>query len=535
MAREKSPKIGQINLVNNLKKSPPEFLSSAFVNAEQIHNKDPFAQPHSDDVGRLARIGAKWAVGMLVVRQIVTMLTTMVVSRFVTPADMGTVAMVTTFISFIILFDTGLTWATVQTKDISKEQLDSLFWMGVLLGSTLWLVCVIAGPLLAQFYKNNNLKLACAVMGLSPFFNSLTTQLSAFLKRQMRQKASNSIDAAAIILSCMIGITMALLRMGYWAIIAQLVAMQVFRFILLFVSSEYKPGAPQLSRSMMPLIKSGGYLAFSNYICYFQLYLGSILVGRVFGSVILGNYMKAFGMKTMPTEYATMVVTDVMVASLAAYQMDKARMGAAYRKALMLTAFVGCPAGAMLFPMAPEVVRFFFGPQWDMAIPLLQWLALPAVMLPITTTTIWLFLAAGKGREQLRMNIWLSAVTVIAFLLAVRFTETPQGFVAVEAVLFALPFPIVNLVASHRAVGISLRATQKIIIPIIVCSLITAGVVIVLGEWLSGMGLHWLLMFVLKGGAGVLLYLLLALMFIRPFPISTVERYLLQKSYNIYL
>ena len=94
---------------------------------------------------------------------------------------------------------------------------------------------------------------------------------------------------------------MALLRTGYWAIIAQLVVMQVFRFILLFVFSEYKPGAPRLSRSMMPLLKFGGYLALSNYICYFQLYLGSILVGRVFGSVVLGNYMKAFGMKTMPT------------------------------------------------------------------------------------------------------------------------------------------------------------------------------------------------------------------------------------------
>lgn len=486
-------------------------------------SKDPFAQPLSDDVGRLARVGAKWAIGMLAARQIVTILTTMVVSRFVTPADMGTVAMVTTFISFIILFDTGLTWATVQTKDLAKDQIDSLFWMGVLLGSTLWLVCIIAGPLLALFYDNYNLIIACAVMGLSPFLNSLTTQLSAILKRQLRQKASNTIDTAAIILSCLIGIAMALLRMGYWAIIAQLVAMQVFRFILLFVFSEYKPVTPRLSRSMMPLLKLGGYLALSNYICYFQLYLGSILVGRVFGSVVLGNYMKAFGMKEMPTMFATMVVTDIMVASLAALQMDKARMGAAYRKALMLTAFIGCPAGAMLLPMAPELVRFLFGPQWDMAVSLLQWLALPAVMLPITTTTIWLFLAAGKGWAQLKMNLWLSTATIIAFLLALRFTQTPQGFVAVEALLFALPFPIANLIASHRAVGISLRSTLIVFTPILVCSLFTAGVVFVFGKWLVGMKLHWLSMFVLKGGAGVLLYLLLTLKFMRPFPIAKID------------
>lgn len=444
----------------------------------------------------------------------------MIVSRYVTPADTGTVAMVTTFVSFIVLFDTGLTWATVQTKNLAEEQLNSLFWIGVLLGLFLWLACIVAGPFLALFYHNENLKLLCPILGLSPFLNSLATQPAALLRRQLLQKTLNSIDTVSIVCSSLIGITMAISHTGYWAIVAQLVMLNLIKVILLLFFSKFKPGKPRYSKDALPLLKFGGWLAMSNYVCYFQLYLGSILMGYAFGDVVLGNYMKAFGLKTLPTMYATMVVTDVMVASLAALQMDKERMGAAYRKALVLTAFIGCPAGALLFPLAPEAVRFLYGSQWELAIPLLKWLSLPAVMLPVSTTTIWLFLAAGKGREQLRMNLWLSSVTVVAYLAALKFLKTPQEFIAIEAFLFALPFPIVNLIASHKAVGISLRATIIAILPIICCSLAASYSVVIFDKLFIKADMVWEMAFIIKSFFGIIIYIILSFIFNKHFMIN---------------
>lgn len=481
-----------------------------------------FAQPQSHEIGKLARGAAKWAIILLFVRQGITIATTMVVSRFVSPADTGTVAMVTTFVSFIILFDTGLTWATVQNNELTKEHLDSLFWMGLLLGTILWLICAIAGPFLSEFYSNPQLKMVCLVMGVAPFLNSLTTQPSAYLKRKLQQKKTNAIDTAAITLSSILGVVLAILHYGYWAIIAQLVVMNAFRLIFLLAFSDYKPGPPKFSKSSFEMLKLGGLLAISNYVCYFQLYLGSILMGRFFGTENLGFYMKAFGLKTLPTMYATMVVTDVMVASLAAMQYDKERMGAAYRKALILTAFVGCPVSAMLYPLAPEAVRFLYGPQWDAAVPLLKWLAFPALMLPITTTTIWLFLAGGKGRAQLQMNLLLSSMTIVGFALALSFARTPITLVAVEALLFTLPFPIVNLIASHRATNLNLKSSLMSIFPILVISVVTATFVSVFGAWVSRVRLNWLIILGLKCGLGLIIYAVLTLRFIRPFPIAKI-------------
>jgi O-antigen/teichoic acid export membrane protein len=488
-----------------------------------------FSQPKESEVSGLVQGAAKWSIILLVVRQMITILATMVVSRFVTPADVGTVGMVITFVSFITLFDTALTWATVQAQDLGQERVNSLFWFGVGLGSILWITCVIAGPYLADFYKNQQLIGICMVMGMSPFLNSLTTQPAALLKRQIRQKLTNSIDTAAIVISSLVAVIMAINHMGVWVIVAQTITLQLVRLPLLLYFSKYSPGIPRITRAVMPQLKLGAGLAMSNVVTYFQLYFGSIMIGHVFGNASLGYYLKAYGLKSLPTAYAAMVVTDVMVAALAALQKNPEKMGAAYRKSLMLIAFVGCPAGALLFPMAPEMVQLLYGPQWGLAIPMLRWFALAAVMLPITTTTIWLFISLGKVREQLLMNIVLTMVTLVTYLTAVKFVNTAESLVILEGFLLAVPFPAANIIFSHRAVGLSVRETFRTISPIVLISVCTAAAVFFFGKAIENFHLPWLVLFGIKGIAGALIYLTLSLKFIQPFPIAKIETYLSQK------
>jgi O-antigen/teichoic acid export membrane protein len=312
---------------------------------------------------------------------------------------------------------------------------------------------------------------------------------------------------------------MAVAHMGYWAIVIQVVAMQFLRFVILLFFSGYRPSSPRFSHSAFILIKTGGYLAVSNFICYFQLYLGTILIGHLFGSAALGFYLKATGLKGLPTTYAAMVVTDVMVASLAAFHNDHERVGEAYRKALRLIAFVGCPAGAMLYPLASESVRLFYGNQWGSAVPLLEVMSVSALVLPITTTTIWLFLAAGKAKAQLMMNVVLTLISLCIFYSAYLYVHTLQGFVICEMLLFTLILPIINLIVSHRVVGISFMATIKVVLPILLCSVATAALVTLVGIFIQSVSMNWLLGLFIKGGFGMIVYVLLSILFVRPYPL----------------
>jgi O-antigen/teichoic acid export membrane protein len=225
----------------------------------------------------------------------------------------------------------------------------------------------------------------------------------------------------------------------------------------------------------------------------------------------------------MPTQYASMVVTDVMVSSLAALKNEPEKLASLYRKALIITAIIGCPAGAFLFSGSTEVIRILYGPQWQGAEYLLQWFSLAAMALPISTSTIWLFLAAGKAREQLRMNVGLTGISLVTLLTVAAYSHEVSALVVAESILFAGPYLAINLIYSHRAVGISILPTVRSLLPIVVASAGAGACAYIFGR-ISGLGFGQAM--ALKVVIFAAIYVPIVLFAVRPFPFLFGERLL---------
>src|SRR5580692_10798773 len=77
----------------------------------------------------------------------------MVLGRLLEPKDFGLVGMVTAVIGVFNLFrDFGLSTASIQRKSISDEQLSTLFWINMLVGTILGLLALAAAPFIVRFY-----------------------------------------------------------------------------------------------------------------------------------------------------------------------------------------------------------------------------------------------------------------------------------------------------------------------------------------------------------------------------------------------
>lgn len=474
-----------------------------------------YRPPSSNEVPKLARRAAAWAIFLTLVRQFLTIGTTMVVSRHITPAEFGIAAMALAFLAFLVLFDTALTWATVQAPSYDQEKFDALFFIGILFGVGLFFLAVLAGPLLAAFYGEPGLTWLSIGLGAAAFFNALATQPAALLRRRLQQKKLNTIDTAALFVSCTLGIVLAMRGAGAWAVAGQAICLHAIRSIAVLTLSDAVPKRPRNFYVAIPELRKGIGFALSNYVCYFQLYLGGILVAKCFGSLAMGNYQRAYGVKSMPTQYASMVVTDVMVSSLAALRNEPDKLALHYRKALVATALIGCPAGAFLFAGSAEVIKILYGSQWHEAARLLQWFAFAAMALPISTSTIWLFLAAGKAREQLRMNVVLTGISVVTLLTVALSSNDVGTLVLAESILFAGPYVAMNLIYSHRAVGISLLLTLRCLIPIIGASFVAGACAYLAGQvW----GMPFWQTLVLKIMIFFFVYAPIVFFAVRPFP-----------------
>src|SRR5438552_18854453 len=82
----------------------------------------------------------------------------MVLARLLAPQEFGLVAMVTTIMGFLRIFqDAGLSTATVQRQKITHEQVSNLFWVNVTVGGVTTLLVAASAPAIAWFYREPRL------------------------------------------------------------------------------------------------------------------------------------------------------------------------------------------------------------------------------------------------------------------------------------------------------------------------------------------------------------------------------------------
>ena len=101
----------------------------------------------------------------------------MIMARLLVPQDFGLVGMVTAFTGILNLFrDFGLSTATVQREEVSEEQLSTLFWINVLVGGILAVLCLVCAPLVVRIYHEPRLLGITMALSLGFLFNAAGIQ-----------------------------------------------------------------------------------------------------------------------------------------------------------------------------------------------------------------------------------------------------------------------------------------------------------------------------------------------------------------------
>jgi O-antigen/teichoic acid export membrane protein len=485
---------------------------------------DRFPTPSGDRVGGLARRGAKWSLSLLVVRQAVSIGTTAILARILPAEDFGMVAMVGTLTSLLMLVsDMGLSWAVVQASRLDQEQVDTLFWTGGTLGALAWGACTLAAPLLAEFYRAPNLVPLCAVLGCSLVISGFAIQPTAVLKRQMRQRELALSQTLAVGIAGAISIVLALAGARYWALAAQSISNALVLLIASLVWSGYRPSWSRFPGGAVSLLQFGGYLGASNVLTFLQTNLDHVLIGRYCGAEELGFYSRACFLRTLPATYAAMALTDVMVPAFAALRGERERLQAAFTRSVRLIAFVGCPIAAALGVTAAESVRVIYGPNWAPVVPMLVWLSFPALVLPLTQPMGWLFIASGKVRQMLFVNLAILPLVAGSYLVAVRWGALGVAWAA--AALYTVPLPFITFYFAHAAAGLSLRSTLRAVAPSVMASVGAAAGALGAGLCMQAWVGHWVPVLAAKLVAGILIYSFLVLWLVRPLPLDPLERW----------
>jgi O-antigen/teichoic acid export membrane protein len=381
--------------------------------------------------------------------------TTIVLARILSPTDYGIQAMVLTLINlFSLLKDAGLSAATVQRQTLTHEQISTLFWINLALGTVLTMGVAAMGPLLVAFYKDPRLLWVTIASATVFLFNSLGVQHTALLNRAMRFTTRVRIDILTCTIGAVIAVVMAVLGCGYWSLICQNISIPIVGAVAVWIAMPWMPGRPRWTRELHSLVRFGGTVTLNSLVMYVAYNGEKILLGRFWGPAALGLYGRAYQLANLPVQQATDSVGGVAIPMLCRLQADPGLLRRSYLKTHSLIVSLTVPAVIACALFADEIVRIVLGPKWSGAAAVLRLLSPTVLVFALMNPLSWFLRATGRVERSLKIALFIAPVMIIGVLAGI--SHGPVGVALGYSTAIVLLFGPLVAWAKHGT-GITTR------------------------------------------------------------------------------
>jgi O-antigen/teichoic acid export membrane protein len=307
-----------------------------------------------------------WTFSGTGVQLAVQLIVIMLLGRLLTPAEFGLMGAATVVIACSeIVSQIGVGPAIIQRKILEPVHLRVAatlsFSLGALLGAIVW----FAASAIAAFYRMPELEpILRAVAFLFPL-DGLNTVAKALLTRELRFRHYTALEAGSLIIGyAAVGVMLAWLGFGVWALVAAQLSQVVLRTIFMYAATRH-PIRPSLDiRAGLDLLSFG----FGHSVAQIGQLLSqqgdNLVVGRWLGAAALGVYGRAYKLMVMPATAFGRIVNRVLFPVMAQVQDERDRLANAYERSLGIVALLSLPLCAYFWVVAPELIPIVLGPAW---------------------------------------------------------------------------------------------------------------------------------------------------------------------------
>ena len=344
-----------------------------------------------------------------------------ILARLLTPGDFGLVAMALTFVSLLLsIADFGLVMASTQRKQISDDQLSTMFWINLAGGLVLAMLTGGLSVLFARVYNEPRLIGVALVLSCQFIAIGIGAQHEAVIRRDLKYVAFYGISAGSQVVGLSAGVLGALVGIGSWALVGQIVVAQIVRTGLLWWKSGWCPRRIFVMTSVLPMLRFGMKLTPASLLSALSRVMDLTIVGAVFGTHDLGLYQRGSRIVAMPTNYVSKALVSTVPSSLSRLQDDDDGFSRFFINSLAIYCFATFAPIGLIAAEAPSIVSMLLGPQWSDVVPLLRWLALAGLGSTIGASAAWALTPTGEVTKLLALRISRLCIVGIGVIIGLR-------------------------------------------------------------------------------------------------------------------
>ena len=392
----------------------------------------------SDSLKNKTVKGVGWSAIDNVAQYGVTFIVSIVLARLLSPDDYGLIGLIAIFTAVCnTLINAGFTTALIRKKDATDEDYSTVFIVNLGMSLLLYGIIFFCSPLIADFFQREELVWLTRVSSLGMIIGALSLVQQTRLTKRIDFKSQTKITILASISSGIIGILLALMKFGVWALVAQTLSSQLIKTVLLWLVNKWIPQLNFSKKSFHELFGFGWKLMVSGVIDTVWKELNQFVVGKFYSPATLGQYTRAKHFSQLLSSNLTSVVQRVTYPVLSNIQDDKQRLINAYRRIIKTTMFVTAISMFFLGAISEPLLFCLIGPKWHEAATYLPLICVVGSTYPLHAINLNMLQVQGRSDLFLGLEIIKKIIAIGPLLIG--------AFVGIFPMLWASV--IVNIIA----------------------------------------------------------------------------------------
>lgn len=398
-----------------------------------------------------------------------------VLARLLSPEYYGTLTLMVIFTQLANIFiQNGFNTALVQNRDVTEEDYSSVFWVTTGVAVVLYGVLFAAAPAIAAFYETPDLVQPFRVLCLMLFPGAVNSIQLAKVSREMNFKKVFRSNVVAIIVSGVLGIVLALLGAGLWALVAQTLINTVTACAVMCFTVQWRPRFVCNITRVKILFSYGWKLLTSSLLDTIYQNIQSLVIGKKYTESMLGYYSRGQQFPQFIISAINSAVQSVLLPAMSSDQDDKVKVKALMRNSVMISSYIIFPMMAGLAGVAKPLVRLLLTDVWLPCVPFLQINCITFAFYPVHTSNLQAINAMGRSDIYLKLEIIKKIVSLALLVVAVFCFDSPIAIALSSAV--GVPIGLfINAFPNKKLIDYSYFEQIRDIFPSLAASLLMCG------------------------------------------------------------
>lgn len=350
--------------------------------------------------------GVGWSAAESFLSHGVTFIVGLVLARLLSPAEYGLIGMVTIFTTILSsVVDSGFSNAMIRKQDATDDDYNTMFIVNMAMSIVLFVLLFFCAPLIASFFKRPELISLTRAMGILLIFQAMSIVQNTILTKRIDFKTKTKASVTAAIVSGVIGIALALMGFGVWALVAQQLSNKLCFTLCLWFYNRWWPKFRFSMLSFRYMWGFGWKLMVSGLLDKIWTQLYQVVVGKFYSPATLGQYSRSKEYAHFFSSNFTTIIQRVSYPVLSEVQDDKTRMVSGYRKIIKLSMFVTAICMISLGAVAEPFIYCLIGPKWHQAATFLPLICISMSLYPLHAINLNMLKVQGRSDLFLILEI----------------------------------------------------------------------------------------------------------------------------------